>query len=426
MRRSHTTVLAILVSSCTYEAPLDPDAPPLLNVIDGEVVFVGEGAADQTTVLLFDADTPPPPAGTGTPISFATIPAASFTGEGAGVQSASYALTRVPDGDWLVSALMDADGDFNPFTPVLSGATCGDWLGSHVEDLAGTPAEVSVSGEHAIHDVTVLIGQEVTTERPVFSLVGSPELSIEEIVQGAPPLFRLRADALDTRYPSGLEVELGPTCAPDPALPCDPGVPACPCDPARTDPCDTALWVELRDTDGDGVVDPYPDAAQAEAGLLDVWPRIYLEHLGAYGTFEHEGALLPERWVAQAHPLAAEILFAAATAPGGPLPPGVVAAGLGPVGEPFPTHELSATLVPIFLHYHAAGQDGQDSNGPFDLIDPTGEDTPPVPVGAWSVTVISAGGQTWTLPNDVGLLDLPPLDPDLDPTQQGKALTLGP
>ncbi|MEZ4234594.1 MAG: hypothetical protein R3F59_00195 [Myxococcota bacterium] len=34
--------------------------------------------------------------------------------------------------------------------------------------------------------------------------------------------------------------------------------------------------------------------------------------------------------------------------------------------------------------------------------------------------------QTWTLPNDVGLLGLPSLDPGLDPTLQAQPLVLEP
>ncbi|MEZ4234595.1 MAG: hypothetical protein R3F59_00200 [Myxococcota bacterium] len=45
---------------------------------------------------------------------------------------------------WLFNALVDVDGDFNPFSKraCSRGATCGDWGGTHLADLAGTPATV--------------------------------------------------------------------------------------------------------------------------------------------------------------------------------------------------------------------------------------------------------------------------------------------
>jgi hypothetical protein len=418
------SLLVVGAAGCAYEAPRNPNADPLLNAVVGTVVFAGDGELAPTYVTVYDAANPPPPVGTGAPTTFTAIPTAAYSDPAAGLPAAGYAITRLPDGTWLLNALLDTDGDFNPFTSVLAGATCGDWGGAHLADLAGTPAPVPVSGGQAFDDVTILIGQEFPLERPVFEL-GTDEVSLSAVVGGTvAPFVRLRSSAVASAFSEDLPVQLGPSCAPAAEPPCDAASPTCPCDPASMAPCGTALWVELRDADGDGVVDPYPAEPQASSGLLDVWPRVFLEYVGEpLDTFEYQGRELPERWVSQAHPLAGEILGAAGQAG---LPPGEAAALLGPVGAPFPVAELSVTFLPVFLHYHAGGAMGVDVNGPFDLVDLTVVPTAPVPTGAWAVTVVSFTGQTWTLPNDVGLLGLPSFDPGLEPALQGQPLVLAP
>lgn len=396
---------AIALSGCAYEAPLDPGAAPIANAISGDVVFAGLGPVGPTYVTVFSAANPGPPIGTGAPLTFVAVPGGAYTGGQAGLQTAPYALTRIPDGAYLLTALMDLDGDFNPFASALAGATCGDWVGAHLQDLVlQQPAPVEVSGGKVLDEVTVVVGQPMTTERPVFTFVGTPQLDLGDILQGlAYPLFRLRASAVDVAFSPTFPLTLGPVCAPDPAFPCDPTLaPACPCDAATLAPCQTALWPLLVDADLDGVVDPYPAEAQAAAGLLDVWPRVYLAYTGELAEFTVDGVTYPERWVAEAFPMAGEIGAAAAYLG---APPGVAAAAFGPIGAPFPVTELSITFAPIFRHYHAAGAMGVDANGPFDLVDlTTGLPPDTVPAGQWSVTLVSYSGQTWNLPNEAAAL----------------------
>ena len=152
--------LCLLATACDYQAPLDPNAPPALNALSGSVLLAADVPTADVLVLLYDAADPPPPAGTGSPLSFATIPASEFTGEGGGVQSAPFHLTRVPDGSFLVVAVMDVDDDFLPLLTSNAGATCGDWAGAHVADLISQEvAPVTVSGGAHIDQVTVLLGR---------------------------------------------------------------------------------------------------------------------------------------------------------------------------------------------------------------------------------------------------------------------------
>src|SRR5262249_28449469 len=147
----------LFLAGCSYEAPLDPNTQPLLGSISGEVVFGGATGTDPsaetelgpTYVLLYDAANPGPPAGTGTPITFAAVSPDAFSGTDVGIDAAPFTLTRVVPGQYLVNALVDMDGNFNPLVTALAGPTCGDWGGAHISDLvtqAQAPVTVS-SGE---------------------------------------------------------------------------------------------------------------------------------------------------------------------------------------------------------------------------------------------------------------------------------------
>jgi hypothetical protein len=424
---SRSIVLCLCLAACVYEAPVDNDGEPILGALSGTVVYGGTGEPGNTYVTLFSANNPGPPVGTGRPLTFAAVPADTFTQVDAGLVSAEFALTRLPAGSYLLNALMDQDGDFSPLTPALGGATCGDWGGAHLDDLVNqNQAPVEVSEGRLSDDVTILLGAQFSTERPAFHLVGDP-LSLGAILQGQQnPLFRVQVSPIVTAFSETLTLELAAGCDPEEAVPDCTQQPACPCAQATLEPCAAAVWAWLVDDDADGEVDPYPAEAQAAKGLLDIWPRVYLEYAGTLSTFEYEGQQLPERWVAEAFPLAGEISVVAA---GYGLPPGVAAGQLGlPVGAPVPLHDLSITFAPVFRHYHVGGSDGVDPNGPFDFLDLTTGTVSPadIPEGAWAVTLVSFTGQTWTVPNEIA--GLPSLDEDVfpEPERQGVPLLLEP
>ena len=119
-----------------------------------------------------------------------------------------------------------------------------------------------------------------------------------------------------------------------------------------------------------------------------------------------------ERWVSENFPLGLELL----------TNPDVTA--YGPLGVPFPVHSLSVLWSPVFRHYWPGGTDGQDAGGPFDYLDLRAADVAvdAVPAGHYSITVVSFTGQTWTLPNEAGLLSLPSLDPQDDASTQAGVL----
>ncbi|MEZ4239921.1 MAG: hypothetical protein R3F59_27975 [Myxococcota bacterium] len=209
-----TPLAALLVGGCDYEAPID--GAPVTNVISGQAIFAGEPAT--TIVTGFLANNPPPPTGRGSPVLSDTVGASTFSGDGLGLQSGEFFLTHVPDGSYIIAAIMDVDGNFNPFASVLTGATCGDWLGLHTADLAtGAPGIVTVEGGELIEDLPVLVTTEMTLQRPVFELV-TPGIGIGALLGGTQsPLFRIRTTAVDTAFSADLPLAMGLACAPDPA-----------------------------------------------------------------------------------------------------------------------------------------------------------------------------------------------------------------
>lgn len=359
-----------LLGACAWTPPRDPDAPAVTNSLAGAVVYGGEAAPGDVIVLLYDAADPPPPLGTGSPVDFSTVPADRFTGDGAGLQAAPWSLAEVPDGQWLVTALMDMDGDFQPLLTSNAGATCGDVAGGHLADLVtGEVGVVEVAGGELLDDLTLVLARELPTERPAFTFTTGEVDQVAAAVGLADPsngdeLFTLQSTAIATEQLS----LTGPFDG--------------------SDGCDTAFWVHFVDQDGDGAPDPHPEESYAALGIPMAWPRIYLQHLP-----EDPTALAPgEGWVAEA--IVDPLLLALF---GGPVPLGVAT----------PLTSLSVAFVPGALHTLPDGSVEQVS-------------APDLPVGAWSVTLVAETGQTWTLPNE--LVAAESTDPAFSPTLQGQAL----
>lgn len=348
-------LLLLALGGCVPDPTLDPEAPDVLNAFRGTVAVNGADTLGTVLILLYDPADPPPPTGTGSPLTFATVPADAFTGAAAGMQSAPWSLTGVPDGTWLVTALMDVDGDFQPFLGSNSGATCGDWLGAHVGDLNdGNVAPITVSGGLLVDDVTVVIGTEMTTERPAFTLQTASVSQTSADMQ----VVTLQSTGIHSEL-----VELG-----------DPG----------TD-CGVYFPFYAPDSNGDGQLDPHPTPALAQAGLFDVWPKVYLQYAG-------DDLEAGESWATEA-----------------PLYPTPILTGAATVGVPAAATSVDAVFVPAAVHT---------------LPDGTEETVyaPDLPAGPWSVTVISFTGQTWTVPNEVAAFGAT-VD-GFDPLGQAATLTI--
>jgi len=328
---------SVLLAGCAWEVPQDTDAPALLNEISGQIIVTGVDSPADTMVLLFAADDPPPPDGTGSPVGFATVPASSFTQTDRGMRSAPFSLTDVPDGFWLITALMDMDGDFQPLLTSNAGATCGDYLGAYLDDLETQEiGYVGASGGEKIGDVPVIVASEEPIERPAFQFASNQVDRASSETQ----TFTLQS--------TGVYSELVELTGPFDG----------------TDACDTMFYVWVKDDDGDGV--PDDNLTYPGQGAYDIWPRVYLQFMGSSETQLDEG----EQYVGEA------IVY-----------PDFMAEPDFVLGVPTPRTHLTLIFVPAAQHYLPDGTVETVQGGD-------------VPAGPWSVTVVNVTGQTWTLPNE--------------------------
>jgi hypothetical protein len=389
MRRA---LLLLGLTGCAYEAPLDTDrsdVPPA--VVSGTVVLTGGGRPADTVLLVYDAQDPPPPVGTGAPLTFGALSRDAFEGDGMGLFEAPFQLSLpgVPEGDLLLTALVDTDGDFYPLPPfatVTGGATCGDRTGGHLADLAeGVLQPVRVVPGDRVDGITVVVGRESVFERPAFVFQGGvPTLSRQALSVGATETFRLASTGIAATLPAD---NGDPVPLLDLAPPGDP-----------PGPCEVAFQVTVWDRDADGQPDEHPDFPGS--GLPDAWPRIFLQYLG---EVDAEGRVVPtleegESWAAQAA-LSPDIIW------------------FGEVGlsttQPVPTARtsLEGVFVPAAIHTLPGGREEV-------VTDPLA-----LPAGAWSITVMNVAGQTWTVPNT--LAGVGTADPRIyEPSGQAGALLL--
>ena len=199
MIRALWLIPALLLVACD-SPPVEPSADlqqqTQTSRIDGEVVVQGS-ARGNAVVLLYDAAHPPPPVGTGHPVSFAVVPGSTlFSGASAGaggpfvapfhfslVHAGSYLLEGFIDQDGCASAASDCVGpDFNPFFTVTREPNAGD-VGGAALATDGQPAAFTIAKGaggtlNAIGGVSVGYADSARfpADRPVFSVTGSGEL----------------------------------------------------------------------------------------------------------------------------------------------------------------------------------------------------------------------------------------------------------
>lgn len=363
-----TAASLMALMGCGYSAPLDTGAEAVGNAIHGSVVFAAPDRPDAPVfVALYAADDPPPPVGTGRPLTFTTVPSADFTGDAAGIQSAPFSLTGLADGDYLVSALMDVDGDFHPLISSNAGSSCGDWLGGHVTDLVtATPGVVSLRSGTRVDDVAVFVVAENLLERPAFTFVDDA-VSIED---SADWQFVIDASGIQS---SLVQLEGPYEGAPEDVL----------------GACETTFMVHIVDADGDGSVDPHwlvADWEEPPPGAYAIWPRLYIQYQPPA-----DAPLAPgESYVAEVF-VFPDFLF------GGEIA----------LSTPTPRNRLTGQFGGQVLHRLPDGTEAFVSGAE-------------IPAGSWSLTVVAETGQSWTLPNATA--GAPSLSADFAPETQGAVL----
>ncbi len=367
--------LPLLLVGCAWQAPLDPDASLPANSLSGTVVYSGSDAPSDVVVVLYDADDPPPPSGTGKPVTFATVPASDFTADADGLRSASWDLAPVPDGSWLISALMDMDGDFHPLLTATAGATCGDIAGPYLQSLSGTDlSPVTVKGGLLVDDLTLVLGLRYDIERPAFQYADNV------VDQGSSAAITDPTDDSEifviqsTAVQSELTEITGPLDVSS----------------AKADPCDTAFYLHFLDEDGDGEADLHWLDDYAALGVRAAYPRVYAVFRGSDEV-----------------PLEPGEMYAVEAIPDPFLRDGV--GGDIPTGAIVPVTELRVAFAPGAQHFLP--------DGSVDVVY-----APFLPDGEWDITVVQETGQTWTVPNE--LPGFPSTGTSWDPATQAQVLVL--
>ncbi len=375
-------LIVVVASGCDYKAPIVPATDPFTgaqefpaNVISGTLVLGGPvETPGPAMVFVTDAANPMPPYGTGRPFTVGTVPAEAFTSDGTGAMSAPYSVSGVPNGEWIVTAMMDVDRNFSPFVDAMSGATCGDVAGAHLADLdSRTLGTVVVADGAYADDVSVLLGTTLPFERPAFTIAGfgSGGNSVDPLGTLTDPTSQ-RVTLVAQGIGSAVYTLPGPTSF-------GPGS------------CGAIFPVQAPDADGDGEFDPHPSFGAL--GLKDLWPKVYLEYLGVPGV-DDSGALVFANDLAEGESWAAEAVPSPAYALTGLVLPGETAF--------FPSLEVA--WLPAASHTLADGNEEI-------VMNPT-----ELPKGAWSVSVVSFTGQTWTVPNE--LAGIPAADGVFEPASQ--------
>jgi len=373
--RSSRLLLPVLLVAGCVSPPLEPSPawPEAAGVIRGTVTVSGVAArGDVYIFLLPQAGRPGSCPATVErlvpPRDVVRLPRAEVFADARGeTHSAPFVVGQVAEGCWALTALVDADGDFNPLFGATAGATRGDALGGAVaapEVDGGTPPlrllEVApVDGAfEPLDGVQVLVAAEVPLERPSFRLSPAdpdvvPTLSVEE---GAPLVLELDVVPIQGGWAETANVDEGT----GPIFPLAPG----------------------PDEDGDGT----PDDADAD-GLPDVGGvTVLLRRLLPAGPGVAPWAL------DTAFPLALPGRIDARALLGGTTPLPVV-----------PATSLTVVIAPVAFE---AKPGTQPKPRPLTTwLSEGGDDGPRSPLGRYAILVVlDATGQTWQLPNELAML----------------------
>jgi hypothetical protein len=371
------TLLALGCEPPTVVPTEDRQQRTVTARIEGNVVVQGR-ARGNAVVFLYDATRPPPPQGTGRPVSFVIVPqeaifASDLDTGSLGPFTAPFVFPLVPPGRYLLRGFIDTDTcragkqpchgpDFIPWFNVTAEPNVDDVAGAAVDPVTRVPrvVEVGVSDSGVplpVLGVSVSFSDTTTVpaDRPVFEVVGTSRFEPGE----SQKLLQLRArpireGAVDLRAPIFL--------------------------------------VRYMDEDRDGE----PDDLNRD-GSPELWPRIVVRKL-ADGTaltdendLDNNGVLDPEG-VQYAHVDSTRdgepglVVLAADFVPDAFLAGLSDAQGRPDTGLVVPATELTVVVRPI-------GIDARNPSAPAVLK--------VVPPGRYSVTVLQSTGQVWRVPNEL-------------------------
>lgn len=341
--------------------------------IEGNVV-VTTTARGNVVLFLYDAARPPPPVGTGRPLTFTVVPRELVFGDAPdgdpGPFTAPYAFSLVGAGRYLVRGFVDGNSDFIPWYGVTADVNAGDVGGGAVDPVTRAMRTIEVALDDREHPVAVVDvpvsfsdAARVPFDRPAFAVAGgAPTVTVSGMQQEV----ELQAQAIS----EGVVQQGLPT-----------------------------FLARLVDDNGDGM----PDDANGD-GTPDFWPRVVVRKVTlenplidendkdkngvldtdpGFADYEHvnpaNGATIPADGKPDAVVLAAGFNFTE-------LLPQLVD-GMGRVkATPTPVNRLKLVLKPLAV----------DASNPAQL-----QPLKALPSGRYAITVIQSTGQTWRVPNEL-------------------------
>ena len=356
-----------------------------LSRIDGQVV-VQSRARGNAIVLLYDAERPPPPQGSGRPLTFTVIPAERLfgpaSGDSSGPFTAPFTFSLVGPGRYLLRGFIDTDtcragaqpchgSDFLPWYGITGEPNAGDVGGAAVDPVTRVPRVVEVAAGpdgtlEAVTGVSVSFSDSATVpERPAFQVVGDSRF---DPAAGPKRLelrpLQVRDGVVDVRSP--------------------------------------ALLVRYVDDNNDGA----PDDTNADGKVdhLDLTPRVVLRKLaegpgltGAQrladendldrnGLLDTEGLEYPRADGAPSDGLPDAVVLATLLAPDPALMDALRKPDGTPRMDPVPVASLGVLVLPRAL-------DARAPRSPVTLQS--------VPRGRYALTLVQFTGQTWRVPNEL-------------------------
>ncbi len=370
-------VLCLLVLTACEAPPVYPTADRRQNTqlsrVEGHVI-VSSRARGNVIVLLFDAARPPPPTGSGRPVTFNVLSRAEVFGNApdgdSGPFTAPFAFSLVPAGKYLVRGFIDSNVDFIPWYDVTSQVNAGDVGGSAIDPVTRASRDIVVDVSSPALDVPVSFSDTalVPVDRPSFAVAGNPAS------------FTFSPNGPD----AGTQVlELNP-------LPINEGV----IHQGRP-----AFLAKFIDDNNDGV----PDDANKD-GVPDLWPKVLVRKLSnGVNPLLDENDLDRNGVIDAAGEDYEHVnpMNGITIAPDGKPDAVVLAAGIDPTElapllidpmtglvrlTPVPVTKLKLVLKPQA----------------FDISNPAMPQlVKGLPKGRYAVTLVQISGQTWRLPNEL-------------------------
>jgi hypothetical protein len=353
-----------------------------LSRIEGQVV-VQSRARGNAIVLLYDAERPPPPQGSGRPLTFTVIPAERLfgpaSGDSSGPFTAPFTFSLVGPGRYLLRGFIDTDtcragaqpchgSDFLPWYGITGEPNAGDVGGAAVDPVTRVPRVVEVAAGpdgtlEAVTGVSVSFSDSATVpERPAFQVVGDSRF---DPATGPKRLelrpLQVREGVVDVRPPALLVryVDDNNDGAPD-------------------------------DNDGDGQWDLTPRVVLRKLadgpGLTGVQRLADENDLDRNGLLDPEGVEYPRADGAPSDGLPDAVVLAARLAPDPALMDALRKPDGTPRMEPVPVASLGVLVQPLALDVRSPG-----SRMPLKAV----------PRGRYALTLVQFTGQTWRVPNEL-------------------------